>query len=449
MTRLIMALALGAVGFALAGALAGEGPVARLVSESAKEQAAAIEELVAAGEKFVPEIEAAYAKLKDDQRDLRERYKDVVARIRTEQVKKWAVGLSPAVEKKLDWSALIRTLTWMPKPATPEDARRTLCLVSRSAQEWPEAEAVKLLKECLADKNLAVREAAVSALDREDWKAGPAVELILAALKDESEKVRAAAGFILIGRGEQRGLAAVLAGALSKDEAVRDQCNQVIPQLILAEEGKPQRPRFKHTPEEVAALAKLLALEDMNARGTVMRVLGMIGDKAAAPALLEALAKETNAKNTRRTCTSLGMLRHKPAAAELVKIVEKGLRGDKADYGWGVAASWAEIGDPDSVPAMIALLGNDQRGKYAAAGLSWAFGMEGGDQDYTRGGGPGDALVPAADGKFEKKSGEAVPKPEELKKLWAAFWEKNKGNYKWSEEASTLRPAPAKKPEGK
>ena len=448
MTRWTVAVALGALGLWLAPARAGEGPVARLGSESAKEQAAAIEELVAAGDKYVPEIEAAYAKLKDDQRDLRERHRDAIARIRTEQVKKWAVGLSPAIEKKLDWSAMVRNLTWMPKPATPEDARKAMCLVSRSAQDWPEAEAVKLLKECLADKSLAVREAAVSALDREEWK-GPAVELIVAALKDESEKVRAAAGFILVGRGDQRGLAAVLTGALSKDEAVRDQCSQVISQLILAEEGKPQRPRFKHTPEEVAALTKLLALEDMNARGTVMRVLGMIGDKTAAPALLEALAKETVPKNSRRICTSLGMLRHKPAAAEMVKLVEKGLRGDKADYGWGIAASWADIGDPDSVPAMIALVGNDKRTKYAAAGLSWAFGMEGGDQDYTRGGGPGDALVPAADGKFEKKSGDAVPKAEELKKLWEAFWEKNKDKYKWSDAASTLRPAPAKKEEGK
>jgi HEAT repeat protein len=395
------------------------------------------------GEKYIPEIEAGYAQLKDDQRDLRERYRDAAARVRTEQVKKWAVALAPSLEKKLAWDAMTRSLTWMPKPATLEDARKVLCQVSRTADAWAEDEGVKLLKECLADKSVAVREAAISALDREAWK-GPAVELLLAALKDPSEKVSAAAGFVLMGRGDQRGLAVVLTGALSKDAAVRDQCAQVIPQLILSEEGKPQRARFKHTPEEIAALGKLLTHEDFNTRGTVMRVLGMSGDKSAGPALLDALGKETAAKNLRRTCASLGWLRHRPAAAEMLKLIEKGLRGDKQDYGWGLAASWADIGDPDSVPAMIALLGNEKRGPYAAAALSWAFGMEGADQDYTRGGGPGEVFVPTADGKFEKKSGAAVPKPDELKKLWEAFWEKNKDKYKWSDEASTLRPAPAK-----
>ena len=436
---LALPLTLAAALAASVPARAAEGPVAKLGAEGAQEQAAAIAEIVAAGEKYVPEIEAAYAALKDDQRELRERYRDAVARVRAEQMKAWAAGLSPALEKGLAWDGLVRNLTWLPKPATTVDARRALCMVSRSVQDWPEDEAARLLKECLTDKSPAVREAAVSALDREAWK-GPGAELLVAALKDESEKVRAAAAMILLARGDQRALAAVLSGALSKEPAVRDQCAQVIGQLIVAEEGQPQRARFKHGPEEVAALCKLLELEDMNARGTVMRVLGMAGDKSAGPALLEALGRETMPKNVRRICTSLGQLRHRPAAAAMVKLIEKGLRADKRDYGWAVAGSWAEIGDPDSVPAVIALLGDEKRGPYAAAALGWAFGMDGADEDYARGGGPTDALVPTADGKLEKRSGADVPKPAELKPLWEAFWEKKKGDYKWSDEKSALRP---------
>jgi HEAT repeat protein len=339
----------------------------------------------------------------------------------------------------------------MSKPATVADARRALCLVSRSAQGWDEAEGVKLLKLCLADKDPAVRAAAVSALDREDWK-GPAVELLVATLKDESEKVRASAGSILVGRGDQRGLAAVLAGALSKDVAVRDDCSQIIPGLIAAEEGQPQHPRFKHTAEEVAVLGKLLALEDMNSRGTVARLLGMIGDKSAGPALLEALGKESAPKNRRRIANSLALLRHRPAAAALVELLkarQEKLRGEKQDYGWGVAGSWARIGDPDSVPAMIALLGDEKLAPYATAGLSWAFGMDGIDEDYARGGGPGETLVPSADGKFNKQSADKAPKADELKKLWEGFWSAGKDTYKWSEEASTMRLGTAKGEEKK
>jgi HEAT repeat protein len=431
-----------------AAASAGEDALTRLGSASAQEQAAAIEEIVGAGDKYVPAIEAAYAKLGGDQRDLRERYRDAVARVRTAEIKKWALALAPSLEKKLAWDGLTRNLTWQPKPASADDARKVLCQVCRSAQDWPEEEAVKLLKACLADKSPAVREAAVSALDREEWKKGPAAELLLAALKDESEKVQAAAGTVLLSRGDQRGLAAVLAGALSKDAAIRDQCIQVVPGLIVTEEGKPQGPKFKHTPEEIAVLAKLLYLEDMNARGTIMRLLGMAGDKSAAPALLEALGKESVPKNRRRICTSLAQLRHRPAAAamvELLKAREEKLRGDKQDYGWAVAASWSDVGDPDAVPAMIGLLGDAKLGKYAASALSWAFGPSGIGEDYTRGGGPSDVLVPAADGKLEKKSREAAPKGDELRKLWEDFWAKNKDKYKWSDDAQTLRPAEEKK----
>ena len=426
--------------------LAADDALVRLGSTSAAEQAAAINEIVAAGEKYIPDIETAYAKLTDDQRELRERYRDVVARIRTEQVRTWAVALAPSLGKKVAWDAVQRNLGWTSKPATLIDARKALCLVSRSVQGWEEAEAVKLFKVCMDDQDPAVRAAAVSALDREEWK-GPAVELLVATLKDESEKVRAAAGSILVSRGDQRGLATVLAGAVSPDASVRDQCSQIIPSLIVSEEGQPQRPRFKHTTEEVAILGKLLALEDMNSRGTVARLLGMIGDKSAVPALLEALSKESFPKNRRRIANSLGLLRYRPAAAALIGLLKapaEKLRGEKQDYAWGVGGSWAQIGDPDSVPAMMALLGDRKTSPYAAAALSWAFGMDGLTEDYTRGGGPTDVLVPAADGKFTKQSTDKAPKGEPMQKLWENFWSANKGKYSWSDAASTLCPAPAK-----
>jgi HEAT repeat protein len=419
--------------------LAGEDPVAGLRSTTAPDQAKAMEAIISAGEKYIPQIEEVYSKLGDDQRDLRERCRNVVARIRAEQAKQWAEASAPGLVKTLAWDDLVRPFTWQAKLATTDDAKAALCRLTRNAKDWPEAEAVKFLKLALEDKAAAVREAAVSALDREEWK-GPAVGLIVSALKDESQAVRSVAGNCLFARGDQRGLAAVLAGAASKDEKVCSLCLPAISDLIVSDPDKPQHPRFKHTPEEVVALTKLLYLEDMNARGTVMRLLGMIGDKAAGGALLDALGKEQTAKNRRRICGSLAMLRHRPAAGAMVKLVEAGLRGEKQDYGWAVAGCWAGIGDPDSVPAMIALLGNEKRSKYAAAGLSWAFGLPGRDDDYSRGEAPGEVLVPTADGTFEKSSVDKAPKPEELKKLWEEFWKNNMEKFKWSDEASTLAP---------
>jgi hypothetical protein len=224
-------------------------------------------------------------------------------------------------------------------------------------------------------------------------------------------------------------------------------CAQTLPCLIAAEDGQPQRLRFRPAAGEVAALVKLLALEDVEARGTVGRLLGMIGDRSAGPALLAALGREPIAKNRRRMAGSLAQLRHRPASAaliELLKASESKLRsGDegKFNHAWGVAAAWAQLGDPDSVPDMIALLGDPKQAPYAASALSWAFGLAGADQDYTRGDAPGEVLVPAlsSEGRLDRRLAAKAPKPEELQKLWEGFWAANKGKYQWSDEGSTLR----------
>jgi len=446
MRATLCAAMLGALSLQGAAALAAEDALVQLSSTSARQQAAAIEELVAAGEKYIPEIEAAYAQSADDQRELRDRYREVVSRIRAEQVKKWALQTAPSLEKKLAWDLLQRNAAWMPKPATLADARRSLCRVSRLVQGWEEPEGVKLLKLCLEDQDAGVREAAVWALDRDGWN-GPAIELLASALKDDVEKVRVSASVALIGHSDPRGLPAMLAGGLSKDPTVQELCTHALSNLIVSEDGQPQRLRFKHPPDDVVALIKLLTLEDVESRGTVVRLLGMIGDKSAGPALLAALGKESIAKNRRRIATSLAQLRHRPAAAalvELLKASEGKLRSGeegKNNYAWGVASAWAQLGDPDSVPDMIALLGDPTQARYAASALSWAFGLAGTDQDYTRGDGPGEVLVPvlSSEGRLDRQLAAKAPKGEERQKLWEGFWAANKSKYKWSEEGSTLR----------
>jgi hypothetical protein len=342
--------------------------------------------------------------------------------------------------EKYKWDALVRQLTWTTKPASAEEARKAFCLVSRSAEGWAEDEAVKVLGECLADPAVEVRRAAVAALDRAEWKAG-AVELLVKALADKEEIVRVEAGSLLVGRGDQRGLAAALSGAVSKDEKIRDACLPTVDGLIVSDEAAgTQRPRFKHTPEEVKVLTGLLAIEAWNTRGTVIRLLGMIGDRSASPALLELVARETQSKNRSRLFNTLALLRCRAAGAELPKQLGKNLSAEKRDYNWSAAAAWADIGDPDSVPAMIALLEDEKLGKYAAFGLGYAFGGKDLAGEAPMRGTPGVVLVPSADGKLEKKN-EGDAKPADLKKAWEAFWAANKDKYKWSDDANPLRPA--------
>jgi hypothetical protein len=422
-------------------ALAGEKSlVERLKADNAEVEAAAAKELVAGDEKYMKEIAAAFKALGDDQRKLRERYRDVVARIRTVQVRKWALKTSPDLEKKFKWDGLVRYLTWTTKLATPTDARRAFCLITRSVEGWSEEQGAKILGECLGDESVAVRRAAVSALDRPEWKKA-GVELLVRALKDKAGIVRVEAGSILVSKGDQRGLAVILAGALSAEQETADACISTVNGLIVSDE-KGQRPKFKHTPEEIKVLVSLLALKPWNSRGTVIRLLGMIGEKSAAKPLLAHLAKEDNPKNRRRLAVSLAQLRHRPAAAELVKLLGKKLYATKKNYNWGVAASWAEIGDPDTVPAMIELLAGDERhqARYAAYALGYAFAGPKAVGDPPLRGTPGVVAVPDAEGTFSEKREKDAPKPAELKKLWEAFWAKNKGKYKWSESKSAFRP---------
>jgi len=426
-----------------AAARAGEkSPVERLKDDNAEVEAAAARELVAGDEKFLPEIEKAYKALKEGDRKLRERYRDVVARIRTAQIRKWALKDAPGLAKKFQWDGLVRYLTWTARLATREDARRAFCLITRSAEGWSEAEGVKLLGQCLAEESVAVRRAAVSALDRPKWKKG-GVDLLVSALKDKAEIVRVEAGSCLVGRGDQRGLAAVMAGALSKDKEVREACVGTVSGLIAMEPGKPHRPRFKHTREEVAVIIRLLELEPWNTRGTVIRLLGMIGDKSAAKPLLDQLAKEGNPKNRNRLCTSLAQLGHRPAAAEIPKYFGAKLSASKKNYNWSAAAAWGEIGDPEAVPAVIALLDSEDRllPLYAAYALSWAFAGRAVMGDPPLRGRPAVLLVPGAAGKLDQKNFADAPKGAELKKLWAGFWAGNKARYKWAPGRHALRPA--------
>jgi len=68
----------------------------------------------------------------------------------------------------------------------------------------------------------------------------------------------------------------------------------------------------------------------------------------------------------------------------------------------------------------------------SSAALSYAFcGVEKMGEPPLRGT-PGYLLVPTADGKFESNPKKTAPSDAELKKLWTAFWEKNRARYKFS-----------------
>jgi HEAT repeat protein len=429
----------------LAPALAGEkSAVERLKADNAQIEAAAAKELVAGGEKHMKEIAAVFKTLTgDEHRKLRERYRDVVARIRTAEVKAWALKLAPSLEKKFKWDGLVRYLTWTTGLATRDDASRAFCLITRSTENWSEKEGAAVLGECLKHKSLAVRRAAVSALDRGEWKKA-ATDLLVSALQSKAEIIRVEAGALLVGRKDQRGLAAVLAGALSENSEVRETSIATVHSLIVTDEGG-QRPRFKHTGAEIKVLTSLLALKPWNTRGTVIRLLGMIGDPSAAKPLLKLLASEDKPKNLRRAATSLTMLRHRPAARELPGLFGKRLYASKRNYNWPIAASWGEIGDPDTVPAMIALLDLDwkHQGRYAAAALSYAFTGTKLMGDPPLRGTPGFLIVPNAKGKLEKKAEKEAPSGAELKKLWSTFWDANKASYKFSPKGNGLT-APVK-----
>jgi HEAT repeat protein len=449
MSRYLAIAAVLCLAAARAGAGAGEpGPVERLKAESAAVELAASKELVAGGEKFIPDIQAAYAALDEKDTKFRERYRYVVARIRTAQVREWALPLAPVLKEAYRWEGLVRYLTWTSRLATRADARRAFCLVSRSTEGWSEESAVKVLGECLADKHAEVRRAAVDALDRPEWKAA-ARELLVAALKDEDAVVRARAAGYLVAAGDQRGLAALLRGALSPDRAVRDDALPVINELIVREETA-ERPRFKHSAEEVAVLARVMAAdnwkpEEWNTRGTIIRLLGMVGDASAAEPLMAQTAREDNPKNLRRALTSLAQLRHRPAAALIPKRFGPKLSADKKNYNWAVAADWGDLGDPDTVPAMITLLGSEDKliPLYAAFALGWAFAGPEAMGEVPLRGRPDVVLVPSADGKFKTTPFGQAPAATELKKAWEGFWAAARDKYRWSPQGGGLR-APAK-----
>jgi hypothetical protein len=128
----------------------------------------------------------------------------------------------------------------------------------------------------------------------------------------------------------------------------------------------------------------------------------------------------------------------------MVERIRKGLETEERDYTLAVAASWAQLGDPDSVPAMIAMLDDRARLRYAAAALSWTFGMAGVDDDHTRSGTLTHILVPSRDGRLEKTPLAAAPKGTDLKRSWEEFWSRNKDDYRWSEDTSLLQRAVAK-----
>ena len=370
--------------------------------------------------------------------------REAAARARAAEVRAWTLESAPGLGKKLDWDLLQRNLTWLPRLATPADARISLCTISRLHVDWIEAEAATFLARCLQDPDPAVRETAVWTLDRTNWN-GAAGAVLAATLGDDAEFVRASSAVILCRHNDRRGLSPLLAGAASTNAAVQTLCAGALSALIVKEDGHPPRLRFQHTSQDVAALIALL--QAYNTRGTAASLLGMIGDKSAAPALLEALNRETSERTRPRIASALAQLRYQPAAAPLVALLKeretKLVSGStrQNDFAWGVAATWAQIGDPDSVPAMIALLGDPKTDRYAASALSWAFGLPGADLDYVRGRGPGEILVPVlkTEGKLERQTATNAPAGPDLQKLWEAYWKGNGSKYVWSDANSTLR----------
>jgi photosystem II stability/assembly factor-like uncharacterized protein len=367
------------------------------------------------------------------------------AAARTSELRAWTAA--PGLEQQLDWSLLQRKLAWQPRLATPADARIALCRLSRQLPAWDESEAAALLGRCLQDPDRAVREAAAWALDRTNWS-GIALQPLRAALADDAPPVRAAAAAILCRHDDRQGLAPLLAGAAGTNAEAQALCAGALRTLIVNEDGHPPRLRFSnHTPAEVAALVSLLSLKDGNARATAATVLGMIGDSSAGAPILAALGRETSERTRPRLAAALAQLRYRPAAAPLVALLRerdpKLISGSSRqnDFAWGVAGAWAQIGDPDSVPAMIALLAETNTARYAAAALSWAFGLPGADQDYVRGPGPGEILVPTLKtaGKLERQAVASAPSGPELQKLWEAYWQANGSKYPWSDRNSTLR----------
>lgn len=427
--------------WSLNGALASD-HVDVLKSKDAATAKAAVAELVAGGEKNLEAVEALFAGLKGTQnRHWRDRCREVVARIRTDQVKAWAVGLCPGLEKVCDWDGLAHFLAGRSRLTSLGDARAAFCLVTRNI-EMSQPDAAKVLGPCSRDDSPQVRRAAVESLDREDWKSGPCYGLLTVMLKDKGDLVRVDAASRLVRRGDRKGLPAIFSGAHSDKRDVTNICFPIIDSLIVTGPDG-DHPRFTHTPEDVKALIGLLKVEDWMPRGTAIRLLGMLDPPEATEPLFKQLAVEEHPKNRRRIADVLGARRYRPAAARLVTLFGTGLHRSRSNYNWAVAADWGDIGDPESVPVVIEKLTSPDKhiASAAAAALSYAFaGREVmGEPDMRFA--PKSLVVPTADGKLVKVAVADAPKGQALQALWQAYWNRRKAECRWSEDKHALRVA--------
>jgi len=435
-------------GLALSTAVAAPGPADGLKSTDAAKAKAAVEALVAGGEKSVASVEALFAGLTGgENREARDRCREVIARIRTAQTKAWAVERRPGLEKTCDWDGLAHFLAGRSRLASADDARAVLCLMTRNI-DLTQADAATVLGPCSTDASVQVRRAAIESLDRKAWKSGPCYDLLAAMLKDKNDLVRVDAASRLVARGDRAGLPVIFRGAHSDDRAVAAVCFEMIDTLI--ERGPDgDRPRFKHTPEDVKALIGLLGVKDWMPRGTAVRMLGMLDAPSATAPLFRQLAAETHPKNRRRIADVLAARRYRPAAPVLESLFGKPLHRKRSNYNWAVAADWGDIGDPGRVAGMIEKLTSPDRHVVSAARVALSYAFAGrevmGEPDMRRA--PGSLVVPNKDGALVKVAAAKAPTGKALQALWRAYWDGRKDKCRWSYAKQTLH-APVKVAEG-
>jgi len=404
----------------------------------------------------VGDIEAAFAKpglAVGRRRDLIL----AAARMRVVAVRREAVGLSPHLDRALDWSQVTDQLAAGEALPTSDDARVTLGLALRAVANWPEGEAKALLGSYLAAASDRVRLAAVWALWTRSAGDGT-VPLLRRALTDRAAMVRVTAADTLLHHGDPSGLAEIFRAARSSDLNVYRLAETAILKKVLVWnahhrqagliDGKALVPRYPMGRAEVAALAHLLESTVMTTREesrsywylrrSALYLLGLSGRPEAIPPLLGSLRRgEHTGNNLNRVIGGLGVLRARAAVPDLLKYVERGPgsdywreRGDRAER--LAAEALVRVADPVSVAPLIELLTSERRQvpQLARRTLSRLFDP----------GIPADrVLVPKA-GKLVRVRVDDVPEPAALRAAWEAFWRDNRAAYPWNDDGAPLKP---------
>lgn len=399
--------------------------VRSLAGRNALPDAQALGMLRTIGPKAMAEIQAAWADKDADHHML----KLAASMILADAARQSAVVLAPALDQPQLWEKVQLALMRETDLPTATDARIHTALLSRQVENFPADQAEELIAAWMADEQRLVRLASLWAVKRDDLKA-VAIPLCKETLKDKDERVRALAGIVLFDFGYTEGMGEILTGSISKDAWVLDMTRPVVNEMLVMD-GGPKELKLPLDAEQVTAAMRLLEDDYNNMRGIAPAILMFCDDPRIGPALAKRLAVEEISFVRKRMMRALSANRWRDGVKPLLEDVGGGAGDRKKGTGWLAAECLADIGDPDAVAPLIAMLDSADSQKMALFALGRSFDARiDTSADYR--------LVPEGE-KLARVPTAEVKDWAKVKAAWTAWWKTHAADYKWDPKRHTLR----------